>query len=329
MEEESSLSIDLGKVFIPCRTVLEMEALTSLYLATSNYDKIKDVPESQPKSQQLIEILAVNGNPAHERIIDFFINVAVEKLKPMVMYAREHHNRYRMGNVLPYTKTRVCVFFALHRLKIKFLIIKHFIKKFKEFEAELTFFYEKMGLLLEQGENITFLSTLYKFYVEKNKKNLEIMLPKEKVSERVKDLMDDKGSMTNEKLLEMATYTFYSEKENIIKFIMREIKASLFICKLMFAKLDVKNPFLRGKETQIDEEEFMISNDFIPELLPAMDRCVAGTDYYVLFDFLAAFEFMMEKVLDGINYAYETISGGQIKLTIDETLYNTADLFEE
>ena len=141
--------------------------------------------------------------------------------------------------------------------------------------------------------------------------------------------MDDKNSMTNEKLLEMATYTFHSETDNIIKFIMREIKASLFVCNLMFAKLDVKNPFLRGKETQIDEEEFMISNDFIPELLPAMDRCVAGTDYTMLFDLLAAFDFMMEKVLDGINYAYETISGGQIQLDIDETLYSTSYIFEE
>jgi hypothetical protein len=325
MLEDSSFSIDLGKVFIPCRTVLEMEALTSLYLATSNYDKIKEVPESLPTSQQLIDILGVKGNPAHERIIDFFINVAVEKLKPVVMYAREHHDRYRMGNVLPYTKTRVCVFFALHRLKFKFLIINNFIKKLKEYEAELSYFYIKPV----KEAKYSLLSTLYKFYVERNKINLEEMLPKEKVSERVRGLMDDKDSMTNEKLLQMATYTFYSEEENIIKFIMREIKASLFVCNLMLAKLDVNNPFIRGKETQIDEEEFMISNDFIPELLPAMDRCVAGTDYYVLFDFLAAFDFMMERVLDGINYAYETISGGQIQLDLDETLYSTGYIFEE
>jgi hypothetical protein len=322
MSEDSSLSIDLGRVFIPCRTVLEMEALTSLYLATSNYDKIKEVPESQPTSQQLINLLGVSGNVAHERIIDFFINVAVDKLKPVVMYAREHHDRYRMGNVLPYTKTRVCLFFALHRLKLKFLIIKNFIKKFKEYEAELNFFYDE-----DFKGKITFLSTLYKYYVEKNKMNLEVMLPKEKVSDRVRELMNDKDSITNDKLFEMATYTFYSEEGNIIKYIMREIKASLFVCNLMFSKLDVKNPYLRGKDTQIDEEEFMISNDFIPELLPAMDRCVAGTDYYVLFDFLSAFDFMMNKVLDGINYAYEIISRDQIHLDLDDTLYNTGDLF--
>ena len=325
MEEESSFSIDLNKVFIPCRTVLEMEALTSLFLATSNYDKIKDLPESLPSSNQLIELLRVKGNPAHEKIIDFFINVAVEKLKPMVMYAREHHDRYRMGNVLPYTKTRVCVFFALHRLKFKFLLIKRFIDKFKDYQAELSYFY----LNPDKDANYSFLTTLYKYYIERNKIILEEMLPKEKVSERVRNLMDDKGAMTNEKLLEMATYTFYSEEDNIIKFIMREIKASLFICNLMFAKLDVKNPFLRGKEIQIDEEEFMISNDFIPELLQAMDKCVAGTDYTMLFDLLAAFNFMMERVLDGINYAYETISGGQIQLKIDETLYSTSYIFEE
>ena len=162
MVEESSLSIDLNKVFVPCRTVLEMEALTSLFLATSNYDKIKEVPESQPSSQQLIDIFGVKGNTPHERIIDFFISVAVEKLKPIVMYAREHHERYRMGNVTPYTKTRNCLFFALHRLKVKFLIIKNFLEDFKKNKYELDAFFEQ-----DTEINKTVISTLYEYYIKK------------------------------------------------------------------------------------------------------------------------------------------------------------------
>ena len=123
--ELNSFSNDLNKVFVPCRTVLEMETLTSLYLATSNYSKIKVIPEIQPSSENLIDIFGVKGNTAQELIIDFFINVTVKKLKPVVMYSREHHDRYRMGNVAPYAKTRNCLFFALHRLKVKFLIINN------------------------------------------------------------------------------------------------------------------------------------------------------------------------------------------------------------
>ena len=55
MPESSAILYDLNKVFIPCRTVLEMEALTSLFLEYYNYDNIKELPQSQPSSQRLIE----------------------------------------------------------------------------------------------------------------------------------------------------------------------------------------------------------------------------------------------------------------------------------
>ena len=131
MPESSTILYDLNKVFIPCRTVLEMEALTSLFLEYYNYDDIKELPQSQPSSQKLIEKFHVIECEPLEHIIEYFINVIVSKLKPIVMYERDHHDRFRMGNVVAYTKTRLCLYFALHRLKLKFLIIKHFMDTFK------------------------------------------------------------------------------------------------------------------------------------------------------------------------------------------------------
>ncbi|TFF92946.1 MAG: hypothetical protein EU544_06615, partial [Promethearchaeota archaeon] len=282
----SPLSLDLGKIFIPCRTVLELEILTSLYLATSTYDKIKEIPYTHPTSQDLLQAFNIVDNEVQERIVEYFTDVALEKLKPVVMYERNHHDRMRMGNVKPNIETRKCLFLSLHRLKVKFLIIKNFIELFRYNKEGLKIFMENES----EGE-VSFFEALKLYYTRKNKQNLEIMLPTEKVSERVKELIKDKKSVTNERLLEMATYEFFQEGANIIKFIMREIKASLFVCNLMFARIDVKYPFNRGKDLDVNEEEFMISNDFLPELLKSIAVSYEEKNYLQLKDLLTAFEF--------------------------------------
>ena len=323
MPESGTILYDLNKVFIPCRTVLEMEALTSLFLEYYNYDEIKEIPQSQPTSQKLIEKFHVLDCHPLENIIEYFVDVIVSKLKPIVMYERDHHDRFRMGNVEAYTKTRLCLFFALHRLKLKFLVIKHFMDKFKEKNY-------KLGLSEDQ-ENLgvhTFLSTFYRDYYKKNKMNLKLMLSSKRMSERVSKLMDTSKTITNEDIINAITFKKFLDDKNRIKFIMKEIKASLFVCKVMFAQMDVYTPFTMAKETMIDAEEIMISQDFIPELIPAISQCYAEKHMPQLEDCFTAYEFLMHRVLEGINYAVETASGGQIVLDLDDTIYNTGNIFE-
>jgi hypothetical protein len=320
--ESSSILNDINKVFIPCRTVLEMEAIISLYLLNSNYESIKEVPENRPSSKALIDILGVKES-FYVDIIDFFINCAIPKVKPVVMYAREHHDRYRMGNVAAYAKTRVCVYLALHRLKIKFLIIRNFIDKFKANNYKLDSYYEKET----DDEPVNFLIALSKDYYEKNKMNLRLMIPKKRVSERVQKLLNEKDSITSEKLFKLATFKVFIERVNIIKFIMREIKASIFVCKLMFAKMDFQNPFSLTDDINFNLEELMISNDFIPELLPAISKSLQDNNLTQLEDCLNAFDFLMDKVLNGINKAIEITSGGALQIDLYETIYDTGNIF--
>ena len=323
MPESSTILYDLNKVFIPCRTVLEMEALTSLFLEYYNYDDIKELPQSQPSSEKLIGVFHVIDCHPLESIIEYFIDIIVSKLKPIVMYERDHHDRYRMGNVVAYTKTRLCLYFALHRLKLKFLIIKHFMDAFKEKHYELD--------LLEDQEIMgahTFLSAFYQDYYDKNKMNLTLMLSSKRMSERVRKLMDTSDTITNEDIINAVTFKKFLDDKNRIKFIMKEIKASLFVCKIMFAQMDVYNPFRIADEAMIDAEEMMVSQDFIPELIPAMSRCYAGESKTPLEDCYTAYEFMMNRVLESINYAVSIASGGQIKLDLEGTIYNTGNIFE-
>ncbi|MFX0070106.1 MAG: hypothetical protein ACFFAO_03360 [Candidatus Hermodarchaeota archaeon] len=299
-----------------------METIISLYLINSNYDRIKEIPESRPSSERLIDILGMRGQQPQNDIIDFFMNCAVPKVKPLVMYARNHHDRFRMGNVAPYAKTRVCIYFALHRLKLKFLIIRNFIHNFKSNNYRLDSLFDD-----EIDENLTFLFALSKEYYEKNEMALKLMIQKKRVSERVKGLIDEKDSITSEKLLKMATFTVLPEKVNAIKFIMREIKASIFVCKLLFAKMDLFNPFSRTEDTMFDIEEIMTSNDFIPELLPAISKSVRIHNLEQLEDCINAFDFLMDRVLNGINRSIEITSGGEIQIGLNEAIYDTGNIF--
>ncbi len=323
MPESSTILYDLNKVFIPCRTVLEMEALTSLFLEYYNYDDIKELPQSQPSSQKLIEKFHVIECEPLEHIIEYFIDVIVSKLKPIVMYERDHHDRFRRGNVVAYTKTRLCLYFALHRLKLKFLVIKHFMDKFKQnnFKLDLAEDQSNMG-------SHTFLAAFYEDYYKKNKMNLKLMLSSKRMSERVSKLMDTSDTITNEDIINAITFKKFLDDKNRIKFIMKEIKASLFVCRMMFAQMDVYNPFTIAGETMLDAEEIMISQDFIPELIPAISRCYVSESMTPIEDCFVAYEFLMKRVLEGINYAVEIASGGQIQLDLEDTIYNTGNIFE-
>ncbi|MBY8989000.1 MAG: hypothetical protein KGD61_11145 [Candidatus Lokiarchaeota archaeon] len=323
MPESSTILNDLNKVFIPCRTVLEMEALTSLFLEYYNYDDIKNLPTTQTTSHELTEKFRVVDCEPLERIIEYFIDVVVSKLKPIVMYERDHHDRVRMGNVGAYAKTRTCLYFALHRLKLKFLIIKKFMDHFKEANYKLH--------ISEEQENLgahTFLSAFYQNYYNKNKMNLKLTLASKRISERVSELMDTSNTITNKDIINAVTFKKFLDDRNRIKFIMKEIKASLFVCKVMFAKMDVFNPFMVAKEAMIDAEEIMISQDFIPELIPAISRCYSDKTRKHLEDCFLAYNFMMKRVLEGINFSIETASGGQINLDLDGMIYETGNIFK-
>ncbi len=320
MPESSVMLNEINKVFIPCRTVLEMEALTSLFLETHNYESIKELPKSQPTSQQLIEVFSVIKIEPLERIIQYFIDVVVNRLKPIVMYERDHHDRYRMGNVAAYAQTRVCLYLALHRLKLKFLIIKHFMDQFKQNQYKLT------G---SQDEGYrTFLSSFHKNYAEKNLMNLKLMLSSKRMSERVSELMDTHDIITNEDIIQALSFKQYLDDNARIKFVMREIKASLFVCNIMFAKIDVLNPFLIPKETMIDTEDIMISQDFLPELIPDISSCILEENTSLTEDCFTAYDFFMNRVLEGINNGVKIASGGEINLDLDDTIYSMGNLFE-
>lgn len=319
---ESNLINDINKVFIPCRTVLEMEALTSLYLEHSNYDNIKELPKTFPTSKELIDKFRVINIEPLERIISHFIDVVVRKLKPIVMYARKHHDRFRMGNVMAYAQTRVCLYFVLHRLKIKFLLIKKIMNDFKVSGYNLKSMYG-----YRSDEDNSLISVFYNEYFEKNLSYLKTILASKTLSSRVMKLMNLENIVTADDIFHAIAFKEFLNDDDRIRFIMREIKASLFLVKIMFAKIDVLSPFIIKME-DVDAEHIMIDQDFIPGILKSLSEQLNFVNREQYGNLVKAFDYMMEMCLQGINYAVELASGDQINLDIDSAIYDTHNLLK-
>jgi hypothetical protein len=95
----------------------------------------------------------------------------------------------------------------------------------------------------------------------------------------------------------------------------------------MFAKMDVITPFSKSKELNVNPERMMVSQDFIPELIPAISKCIRDNNPRHLHTLLEAFDFMMENVFESINNAFEIASGGGIMLDGDETMFSLGNVF--
>jgi len=324
MPESGDILYDLNKVFIPCRSVLEMEALTSLFLEHYNYDLIKELPKSQVSSSELIKIFQVLTCKPLEKIIEYFIDIVVSKLKPVVMYERDHHDRLRIGNIVANVRSRTCLFLALQRLKFKFLIIDNFMKKFKENDFKL----DKEKYPSELGPH-AFLSAFYDYFHEKNLMNLKLMLSTKRVSDRVSKLINTSEVITNEDIINAITFKKFLDDKNRLKFIMKEIKASLFVSKIMLMRMDVPQPFYVEENTEINVEDMMIDQDFIPTMIPAIAKNYSENNIAHIEELYNVFEFIMNRILDGINNAVKITSEGQIKLDRDELIYTSGHVFED
>jgi len=315
---------DLNKVFIPCRIVLEMEALISLYLIDHTYDTIKELYKSRPSSKEMIDIMGFSDFPSFINIIEYFVEVAVPKVKPIVTYSRKNFERIRSGNIIPYTKTRVYGYLSLHQLKLKLLMINHIVERLKNEKLYDAQFFKEHNT----GQIDFYFFLFAKQFYEKYEKNLSILFPKSKASDRVKNLRLSNNTMTVDKLLKMMTSQIFLDKPNFIKFIMREIKASLFVSKFIFFQMDLSDPFSTSEE-MINAEEIMVSNDFIPELIPAIctNLSLGNTEQYE--DCRNAFDFLLEKVLEGINKSIERASRNQIKLGLYDSIYYNGDILSD
>ena len=258
---------DLNRTFIPCQTVLGVEAIISNYLITQQYESIKMIAKNNPTPTILINQLGLFSDPAVARVITFFIENTVRKLKPLSAYERNHHDANCQGNVSSTIKTRGCLFFAMHNLKYKFLFIKDFFIQLAQNQYSLTNLLGSMPTT-----NKTVLDTFWEFFIGNYQAIINDLLPTLRMSESASRQRINSDEFTTDKILQLLLHRSDSEIQNPINFIMRSIKLSLFVCNVMFTQMDVETPFTSRTNFDIDLEETMTSADFLPKYLAAIDK---------------------------------------------------------
>ncbi|MHA1584840.1 MAG: hypothetical protein ACTSWL_06270 [Promethearchaeota archaeon] len=315
---ENQLYVDLNKVFIPFRPVIEMELVISLFLINSNFNKIKNSSSWQSNKQELYKLLNLEDKSVSKDILDRFF-LLLKKLKPVVYQTREIHDFRRAGNVNAYSETRIPGFFALDHLKFKVLLLIKFLKHFKKSNYDLTVFPK-----YDEAKQKTLKSILFQEYYSRSIVYFNTISPKKEFIGK-KTHAKLRGVDT-QRLEPMWSFISHTKQNSEVNYIMRGIKGSLFVINTIFAYMDVPLPFEHKDGHMVGVFDALINPDFIPKLIPAMSAALEKENFSQFEDLLQAFEFFTVRIIDGINNAVKIASNNQINLTQNQTLYYTGKM---
>ena len=314
---------DLNSVFIPFRPVLEMELLVSQFLVHENYATISKKAHLQPDYGEMQTALCVDkgGNLNHD-ILDRFYHL-VHHIKPIILPAREHHDRVRYGNVNAYTRSRIAGFYALDHFKFKILLLKKFLTTLSASYYNLAALQNIRGKVdlseLDLG------TALYQEFHARSMEYFKLISPEKELAARHKNVFK---SVSFSALEKMCCFSTDEKSDNKINYIMRSLKSSLYVCTVIFSHMDVPHPFDHKDSHVIDFEQKLLSPDFIPKLITSMTTALKRQKYFLLADLHKAFDFLIDRMLDGINQAIKVTANYQIHLEREQTLYYVGNLLD-
>ncbi|MHA1856404.1 MAG: hypothetical protein ACTSXY_04100 [Promethearchaeota archaeon] len=319
---ENKLMVDINRVFIPSRPILELEVMSSILMLYSNYSKMEKVIWNNPNPKDFCKLIDIKDE-MFKNIVDRYY-VVHNRLKPIQMrnrWQRTSRIHRRIGSVNAYSVSRVPLFFALDRLKVKYMLLKNFFYHLAKHEFDLNF-YKPIS------EHVPFTTKDYlaDYYFHSSLRYFDIISPKKTVSRNTRRFFS--SQISSEMLRLMLSYVRKEIPNSGINYMMRGIKSSLFVCKFLFMKLDVPQPFVFSGDHMIDAEKIMIGSEFLPDLLVNISDALQKKNFDLSLDLFNAFEFMMERVLKGINNAVSIASNQSINLGINEIQYSTGGIFQ-
>ena len=319
---ENTFLVDFNRVFVPCRPILEMEVMSSILMVNTNYSEMQKVVLHNPNPKDFCKLLQLKDEIFRDIVDRYF--VVHNKLKPIGMRSRwqkTSQKHRRIGSVDAYTASRVPLFFAIDRLKVKYLLIKNFFYQLSKNNFDLSFY-------TPLSENVppTTKAYLSDYYFHSSMKYFDLISPRKTVSKNTRRLFSSR--ISSDMLRIMLSYVHKEAPNSGINYMMRGIKSSLFVCKFLFMKLDVTQPFVFTGDHLIDAEKIMVGSEFLPDLLENISDALLREKYDLLIDLFKAFDFMMSRVLLGINSAVSIASHQRINLTINGIQYSSGGIFK-
>ncbi len=319
---ENTLMVDINRVFIPCRPILEMEVMSSILMVNTNYADMQKMIWNNPSPKEFCRLLKIKDEMFRD-IVDRYYNVH-NRLKPIGMRNRWQKTSFkhrRIGSVNAYTASRVPLFFALDRLKVKYLLTKNFFFQLTKHNFDLQFYTP-----ISENVPITTKDYLSDYFFHSSIQYFDLISPKKTVSANTRKLFSSR--ISSEMLRIMLSYVHKEAPNSGINYMMRGIKSSLFVCQFLFMKLDVAQPFVFAGDHMIDAEKIMVGSEFLPDLLVNISDALLDGKYELLVDLFQAFDFMMTRVLMGINNAVSIASNDRIKIALNEIQYSSGGIFQ-
>ncbi|WP_457559719.1 hypothetical protein [Candidatus Harpocratesius sp.] len=307
---------DLNKVYIPFRPILEAELMISGILAVRNYEFLSKLPIRTLDANIVMKELDLDENHLFQKILERFFIV----LKRIIPVASElgpnKKNELRYGNVNAYTESRIPLFYSVDRLKIKVLILRNFFLYLKDHHYQLNSF----PSFIRKADKSLY-GILFAEYYERMLKYFQTVVWEPTYKTNYLNTYDDVNFRV---LYELHSF---QQKSSISKvnYIIRGLKSSLFISKLVFELCDIPQPF----ETANGAVESLILNrDFIPGMINIMNSAYRIRNILRLHEIVDLFLAYLNNILKGINHGIYLASNRKIRLNLEDTIYYIGDILE-
>lgn len=313
--QEIKYDKDINSVFVPFRPILEMELVLCSLLAKFNYETLSKLPYTSLDVPYILNELGISDESVFKIIIERFFKT-LQKIVPLANYSRniEKHSRY--GNVNAYTKSRVPVFYAIDRLKFKLILLRNLLSHLRSNHYLLSAFPS-----FKQKNSKSFETILFAEYCARMWEYFETVSWEPEYQSK----FFKKENQINHKILhELNRFQMPKQNMNVI-FIMRSVRASYLLSKILFKMMDVETPFIHENESI---EPIILNREIIPGMLSAINDAFRIGDSNKIRELVDMFENYLSWMIEGLNHGYCIASNYQIKEKFPNTLYYSGDILK-
>ncbi|MHA1612819.1 MAG: hypothetical protein ACTSVZ_01240 [Promethearchaeota archaeon] len=307
---------DVNKVYIPFRPILEAELMISGLLAVKNYEFVSKISFSSLDADAVTKELKLGEDHLFHKILERFFII----LKRIVPVASELGpnlmDEVRYGNVHAYTESRIPLFYAIDRLKVKLVLLRNFFIQFREHSYQLSAF-----LSYDPLKDQTVQDILFSEYYNRMLKYFKTVVWEPRYKSKYLNTNDDVNFQV---LYELHSHQQKSAPSKL-GYIVRGIKSSLFVSTLIFHLCDIPDPF----ETANGSVEVLLLNrDFIPGMINVMQMAYRISDVAKLREMVGMFLAYLDNILEGVNNGIRLASNKQMDPIIEATIYYLGDILD-
>ncbi len=307
---------DVNKVYIPFRPILEAELMINRILALKNYEFASKLPFLSFDVDAVMKDLELGSDHLFQKILERFF-IILKRIVPLASeLGRNYKDEIRYGNVYAYTESRIPLFYAIDRLKVKLVILRNFFLHFQENYYQLYAFSS-----FDHNKDQSLQTILFSEYYERMLKYFRTIVWEPRYKSKYLNTNDDVNFQV---LYDLNAHQNESTPSKL-GYIVRGMKSSLFVATLMFHLCDIPDPFETANGSV---EALLLNRDFIPGMINVMDMAFQVSDVAKLREMVNMFLVYLDIILEGVNNGIRLASNKQMNPITEATIYYLGDILE-